>query len=103
MKDDINGKLKLNLDDKYANYINDKEPISKLNLDFFIINDIPLDINSINNKMKNKYIYTFIKSNKIIKKINILYGKVNSIPYINTILTKKIKAISKKRNNKRSN
>jgi len=57
LKDDINGKLKLNLDDKYANYINDKEPISKLNLDFFIINDIPLDINSINNKMKNKYLH----------------------------------------------
>ena len=96
LKDDINGKFKLNLDEEYINYINDKEPISKLKLDSFIINDIPLDINSINNKMKNKYIYTFEKNNKTVKKINILYNKANNISYINTIFMKKNKNYIKK-------
>ena len=96
LQDDIDGKYKFNFYDKYTNYFNDKEPVSKLKLDTFVINDIPLDINNINNKMINKYIYTFKKGNKPVKKINILHSKVNSISYINNIFMKKNKNNIKK-------
>lgn len=96
IQDDIGRKNKLNLCDEFISYIIDKEPISKLRLDSFIINDIPLNINNINNKMKNKYIYSFEKNNKIVKKINLFFGKVKSISDINIIFRKKNKNKLKK-------
>ena len=69
--DDVNGGTKYNLHQVYCKYTKDKNPIQKLKSNCFDNNDLPFNINDINNQMKNKYVFKASLDSKTISKINL--------------------------------
>ena len=95
--DEVDGKFRCNLYEVYNNYINDTEPISKL--DFFD-NQMPFNLSDIHNKYKNKYFYTITTEDKPIKKIKINNKNDNNISDINKYYIKNNKNNLNKNNKK---
>ena len=99
--DEIDGKFRCNLYEVYNNYINDTDPISKLQINSN--NNMPFNINDINKKFKNKYIYSFTEDKpikKIYLNINANNNELDNISGINAIFNKKNKNNINKDNKK---
>ena len=95
--DEIDGKFRCNIYEVYNNYINDTDPISKLQIKQ---NDnMTFNINDIYKRFKNKFTYSFIED-KPIGKIKIDINNLDNISNINEIFNKSNKNVINKDNKK---